>query len=351
MVCGMILDTFDLLKKYSEMPGPTGHEGRVQGEFMEDLRPYTDEVRLTNVGNVVAHMPGEGRRVVVFGHADEIAYYVLSVTEDGFLHVSRGRANKVGYPYSIVGQKALVLGDEGDVRGAFVSTAGHVLTPKEREQPLEPWNVLVDIGVSSGEEVEERGVHVGSPVIWNPTTERLGRKVFGKAMDDRIAYPIMLGLAERLREGELACDLFLASTVMEEVGLRGAQSLARHGFDVSLALDIGIAGDYPTLPKGRMPINLGGGPVIVHRDASIVYNQDVIRELRATAERNEIPYQHGIFEHYGSDSIAMIAGGAKPNLIAPPCRYSHMPIEMVHLDDLESTVKLLYYYLTERHAP
>ena len=343
------MDVFDVLKKYTELPGPVGHEHRVQKVFMDDLKPFTDEIQLTNVGNVIAHLPGEGRKVVIFGHADEIAYYVLSVTEDGFLHLSRGRANRLSYPYCLVGQKALVLGDEEEVRGAFVSTAGHVLTAKEREKPLEPWDVLVDIGASSSEEVEERGIHVGSPVIWNPTTEGLGRKVFGKAMDDRIAHTIMIGLAERLGGGEQTCDLYLASTVMEEVGLRGAQSLARHGFDVSLAIDIGIAGDYPSLPKGRMPIKLGDGPVIVYRDASIHYNLDIIRELRATAERNGVPYQHGIFEHYGSDSIAMIAGGAKPNLIAPPCRYSHMPIEMVHLDDLENTVELLYRYVTEEH--
>jgi endoglucanase len=215
--------------------------------------------------------------------------------------------------------------------------------------PLEPWNVLVDVGASSRKEAADWGIHVGCPVIWNPTTERLGSKVFGKAMDDRISLPIMLGLAEKLKDAEKTCDLYMASTIMEEAGLRGAQSLARHGFDVSIAIDIGIAGDYPSLPKGRMPIKLGDGPVIVYRDAAIHYNLDIIRELKATAERNKIPYQHGIFEHYGSDSIAMIAGGAKPNLIAPPCRYSHMPIEMVHLDDLESTIKLLYHYVTGKH--
>ncbi len=344
------MDMFDLLMKYTEIPGPTGNEQGVQREFMEDLRPFTNEIRLTNVGNVVAHFPGEGRRVVVFGHADEIGYFVLSVTEDGFLHLSRGRADKIGYPYCLVGQKALVLGDKGDVRGAFVSSAGHVLQPKEREMPLEPWNILVDIGASSGEEVEEMGVHIGSPIIWNPTTERLGSKVFGKAMDDRTAHAIMLRLAEMLKGSELTCDLYMASTVQEEVGMRGAQSLARQGFDVALNVDIGIAGDYPTLPKGRMPVKLGDGPVIVYRDAAIVYNVEVIRELRATAERNQVPYQHGIFEHYGSDSVAMIAGGTKPNLIAPPCRYSHMPIEMVHLDDLENTAKLLYHYVTESHG-
>jgi endoglucanase len=336
---------FNVLKKYTEIPGPSGHESRVMQELTKDLESHVEDVEISNVGNLVAHYGGEGRKVVVFGHADEIAYYVLSITKNGFLHISKGRANKLTYPYTLVGQKALVLGDKEDVRGAFISTTGHVLQPNERQEPLEPWDVLVDIGASSKEEVEEMGIHVGCPIIWNPTTESLGKKVFGKAMDDRYVFPIMIELAKKLQGEELSCDLYFAATVQEEVGLRGAQSLARRGFDISLALDIGIAGDYPTLAEGRMPIKLGKGPVITHRDASIIYNSDVNKELIATAEKNDIPYQHGIFEHYGSDSVSMIAGGAKPVLLCAPCRYSHSPIEMVHLDDLENTTNLLYHYL------
>jgi len=87
------MDMYELLKKYTEIPGPTGHEHRVQNEFMNDIKPLAEEVRLTNVGNLIAHVPGKGRKVVVFGHADEIGYFVLSVTEDGFLHLSRGRSD------------------------------------------------------------------------------------------------------------------------------------------------------------------------------------------------------------------------------------------------------------------
>jgi len=339
------MDYFEALKKYTELAGPTGYEQRVQEEFMRDVEPYVESVELTNVGNVVARVGGSGRKVVVFGHADELAYHVLSVTEDGFLHVSRGRADKLSYPYTLVGQKALVMGDSGDVRGAFVSPTGHVLGPQDRDKPLEPWGVLVDIGVDKKEDVGKMGVHVGSPIIWNPLTERVGDKVMGKAMDDRFTHPVMIELARRLQGKSLGCDLYLASSVQEEIGCKGAQDLARLGFDVSLALDIGIAGDYPSLPRDRMPIRLGGGPVIVYRDASIVYNVETIRELRAVAERNGVPYQHGVFEHYGSDSASMIAGGARPNLLCVPCRYSHSPVEMIHLGDVENTVKLLYHYV------
>jgi putative aminopeptidase FrvX len=75
------MNAFEPLKKYTELPGPTGNERRVQGEFMEDLGPFTDEIQLTNVGNVLAHFPDDGK-VVVFSHADEISYFVLSVTEE-----------------------------------------------------------------------------------------------------------------------------------------------------------------------------------------------------------------------------------------------------------------------------
>lgn len=336
---------YETLKRYTEIPGPAGHEHRVQAQFINDIEPFADDLEKTNVGNIIAHIKGEGEKLVIFGHADEIAYYVLSITEDGFLHISKGRADKVTYPYALVGQKALVLGDKADLRGAFVSASGHILKPDERDKPLEPWDVLVDLGADNREDVEEMGVHVGSPIIWNPLTERLGDKVFGKAMDDRFTYPVMIELAKRIQRQDLRFDLYFASTVMEELGLRGAQELARHGFDISIALDIGIAGDYPVLHKDRMPIKLGEGPVIVYKDAAIHYNLEVIRELRQVAEKNKIPYQHGIFEHYGSDSVSMIAGGAKPNLLCVPCRYSHSPIEMIHLKDMENVVKLLYNYM------
>jgi len=56
---------FSLLKKYTELPGPVGNEERVHRAFTEDLKPYAAEVKLSNVGNVIAHFPGKGRKVIV----------------------------------------------------------------------------------------------------------------------------------------------------------------------------------------------------------------------------------------------------------------------------------------------
>ena len=41
----MIKETlYTSLKKYTELPGPIGHEHRVQREFIADFEPYTDEI-------------------------------------------------------------------------------------------------------------------------------------------------------------------------------------------------------------------------------------------------------------------------------------------------------------------
>ena len=340
---------FKILKKYTEIPGPVGNEHRVHNEFIGDLGKFTNEVKLTNIGNVLAHFPGEGQRVIILGHADEICYFVVSITDDGFLHITRStpRSDKISYPYSLVGQKALILGDLADVRGVFIAPSGHILRLDERYMPLVERNVLVDIGASSSQDVIDQGIHVGTPIIWNPTTERFGKKIIGKAMDDRLSHAIMVKLAERLESAQLSCDLFMASTVQEEIALLGAHALSLGDYDVALAIDIGIAGDYPPLERERMPIKLGDGPVIVYKDAQAHYNIEIIKNLRAISGKYKIPYQHGVFTNYGSDSGAMIKGGVKPNLIAPPCRYTHSPYEMVHEDDLENTVTLLYHYVTK----
>ena len=339
-------DLFNLLKKYTEIPGAMGHEKQVQDEFMSDLEPFVSDIEYTNIGNVVAHIPGKGKKVLVFGHADEIAFFVLSITDDGFLRISRNFGNTINFPYTIVGHKALISGDEGQVRGTFVAASAHLLNPKEREQKIDSWKVLVDIGASSREEVEAMSIHVGCPIIWNPITERLGDKVFGKAMDDRFTHVVMIELARRIMKKDLLVDLYLGSTIQEEINRGGAQALAQMGFDTAIALDIGICGDYPLVPKGRMPIALGKGPAIIYRDAASVYNLETIKALRKCADDANIPYQHGVFESYVSDSHAMFAGNTRPNLIATPCRYSHQPNEMMHLEDIENTIRLLYEYVT-----
>jgi endoglucanase len=128
----------------------------------------------------------------------------------------------------------------------------------------------------------------------------------------------------------------------------GASSLARDGrsFDVGFTIDNGLAGDIPTVSEAHVPVRLGMGPALVHRDSSVHYSRRLIAELRATAEREGIPVQDAVLYHYSSDGAHLVRQGMESLLVAPPIRYSHSPFEAVDVRDVEATVALFEAYLT-----
>ena len=176
----------------------------------------------------------------------------------------------------------------------------------------------------------------------------MGRLMVGKSMDDRLGIAMLVALARRIRPADLRFDLTLAATVQEEIGLLGAASLARgeREYDLGFILDNGLAGDIPTVAEHHMPVKLGGGPALVHRDSSAHYSKRVIRELRELGAREGIPVQDAVLYSYGSDGANLIRQGMETVLIAPPIRYSHSPFEAVDPADVESAARLLEAYLT-----
>jgi putative aminopeptidase FrvX len=116
---------------------------------------------------------------------------------------------------------------------------------------------------------------------------------------------------------------------------------------VGFIIDNGLAGDIPTVAEEHMPVRLGGGSALVHRDSSVHYPRQLIGELRAVAEKHDIPVQDGVLYHYSRDDAHLARQGMETLLVAPPIRYSHSPFEAVDPRDVESAVRLFEEYLTE----
>jgi endoglucanase len=171
-------------------------------------------------------------------------------------------------------------------------------------------------------------------------------------MDDRLGVAVLVELARRISAGERRFDVTLALTVQEEIGMLGASSLARGGreFEVGFVIDNGLAGDIPTTSAAHVPVKLGLGPALVHRDSSVHYSRRLIAELRAVAARHEIPVQDAVLYHYSSDGAHLVRQGMEALLVAPPIRYSHSPFEAVDVRDVEATARLFAAYLTEGGA-
>jgi endoglucanase len=184
-------------------------------------------------------------------------------------------------------------------------------------------------------------------MVWDPGVRRVGRLLVGKAMDDRLGVAVLVELARRLAGAERRFDVTLALTVQEEIGMVGASSLARDGraFDVGFVIDNGLAGDIPTVSEAHVPVRLGMGPALVHRDSSVHYSRRLIAELRAAAAGAGIPVQDVVLYHYSSDGAHLARQGMETLLVAPPIRYSHSPFEAVDVRDVEATVALFHAYL------
>jgi len=336
----------ELLRTLTSLAGPTGQEDEVLAWVRRAWEPL-GEVTQTPVGNLFLHLPGPGKRVLLAAHADELSLIVRSVTADGFLRVLPGERDQFSFPY-FVGAPVRVLAEGGPLPGVVAATTGHALTPEQKTRTTLAWDDLfVDVGLTAAE-CAERGVRVGTRMVWDPGVRRIGRLLVGKAMDDRLGVAVLVELARRLAGAERRFDVTLALTVQEEIGMLGASSLARDGraYDVGFVIDNGLAGDIPTVSEAHVPVRLGMGPALVHRDSSVHYSRRLIAELRAAAEGADIPVQDVVLYHYSSDGAHLVRQGMEALLVAPPIRYSHSPFEAVDVRDVEATVALFAAYLS-----
>jgi endoglucanase len=282
---------------------------------------------------------------------DEIGFVVRFITNSGFLLLDTAQGPRRQSPDRryMVGQVAQVIGRDGVVaEGVFGAATGHVLTQAQSDKShIDYDDFFVDIGACSRAEAEARGVHVGAGVIWSWPARRIGTRIAGKAMDDRVLLAVMDLLLDEIDVHALRYDLWFAATIQEENGLHGARALASmQRFDTALALDVGLVGDVPTVQEREYDAHLGGGPTLVHKDAGISYDKRLLWRLADAARDADVLFQHGVYANYGSDAIAFIDHGTPAALIGVPCRYTHTAFEMVEESDIVATVRLLKAFVT-----
>lgn len=111
---------------------------------------------------------------------------------------------------------------------------------------------------------------------------------------------------------------------------------------------MGLAADIPTVGLSQMPVSLGKGPILVHKDVGIHYDERVLGLLEEAASRAGVPVQHAVFYGFGSDRSAFMKRGIPAALFAFPARYTHTANETCSLDDLESMVRVLRSLCEER---
>ena len=342
---------FDLIKELTELAAPVGQEETVLRRMEELWSDAGAQVSRTRIGNVIAHAGGQGKRVMMIAHADELCYLVRAIDENGFLWLANGQAwvREAGLRNSFtIGQPVQILARSGPLPGIIAAATGHLASLALPEPSELTWNDFwVETGLSRSE-LFDLGVTPGTRIIWDAETRLMGRQVVGKALDDRVLLAVMTEVLRRVPADERRCDLTMVCSVQEEIGLVGASALGAHNeYDVAIALEIGLAGDIPSVSLRDMPLELGKGPVLVHKDAHVHYDHALTTRLEAVAASAGIPIQHAVFGSFGSDGAALMKADIPSALVAFPARYTHSPFETANLDDIEALTEWMCAFVRD----
>ena len=322
-------------------PGVSGYEQSVQAVVREYVADFAEGVRIDLHGNLIVSANADASLRVMFdGHCDQLGMLVSHVDESGFLYFQT-----VGGwdAQQLVGQRVSIWTESGEVHGVISRKAIHLLTSDEKKKVVEPKDMWIDIGAEDEDDARSV-VQIGDSV-----TVRLGLQemrngiVNAPGMDNRTGVWVVFEAFRRAVDRGLDCALYAASTVQEEIGLRGARTAA-YGIDphVGIAVDVTHATDCPTVDKRqRGAISLGEGPVIL-RGPNI--NPRVNARLRERAEAEEIPHQVAALGRAApndSNVLQITRAGVATGLVQIPNRYMHSAVETVSLDDLDHTADLL----------
>lgn len=332
------------LEKYLNNPSPTGYEAGGQKIWMDYLKPYVDTFITDTYGTAVGIInPDAEFRVVIEGHSDEISWYVNYITDNGLIYVIRNG----GSDHQIAPSKRVNIHTKnGIVKGVFGWPAIHTrLRGKEENASLT--NIFIDCGCSNKEEVEKLGIHVGCVITYPDEFMILNENKFVcRAIDNRLGGFMIAEVARLLKENKkkLPFGLYIVNSVQEEIGLRGAEMITQTiKPNVAIVTDVCHDTTTPMIDKKiEGDLQIGKGPVIAYAPAT----QNVLRELIVeTAKEKEIPFQrHATSRATGTDTdaFAYSNGGVASALISLSLRYMHTTVEMVHKEDVENTIKLIY---------
>ena len=341
-----ILDKKSLifLENYLNNAAPTGYESEGQKIWMDYLKPYVDEFITDVYGTAVGVInPKAKYKVVIEGHSDEISWYVNYITDKGLIYVIRNG----GSDHQIAPSKWVnIHTKKGIIEGVFGWPAIHTRKNGKEEVPKLD-NIFIDIGAKNKKEVKKMGVHVGCVITYPDTFKTLNKDKFVcRAIDNRAGGFMIAQVARLLSENniKLPFGLYITNSVQEEVGLRGAEMITQTiNPNVAIVTDVCHDTSTPMInQKVEGQTEIGKGPVISYAPAV----QNNLRErIIKTAETKKIPFQRHASSRFtgtDTDAFAYSNGGVASALISLPLRYMHTTVEMVHRDDVENVIKLIY---------
>src|SRR5688572_4944745 len=333
-------------KNYINNASPVGFESSGQKIWLEYIKPFVDTNFTDPYGTAVGVInPKASFKVVIEAHADEISWFVNYVNPEGLLYLKRNGGVDVQIAPA---QRVLIHGKKGPVKAVFGWPAIHTRhSADQKETQPKTENLWLDTGARKKKEVEQQGIHIGAVVTYQDGFDELANGNYvGRAFDNRIGGFMIAEVARLIKENKkkLPYGLYVVNAVQEEIGLRGAEMIARRiKPDIAIVTDVTHDTTTPMINKNiEGDVLCGKGPSLSYAPA--VHNKLLAVVEKVAADKKIAVQWRALSRSTGTDtdSFAYSNDGCPSVLISIPLRYMHTTVEMLHRDDIENTIQLMY---------
>lgn len=325
-----------IIEALTKTDGVSGSELSAGNTALSLLKTYCSYAYIDNFGNVIGTFTSSdcsAHHILFDAHIDQVGFIITSVTDDGFVKVS----NIGGLDMRIMPAQNVLIHGNKTIKGVIASVPPH-LSNNEQKVPAVT-ELLIDTGYSKSELMEI--ITPGDRVSFDtPFMQLCGDSAAAHSMDDRCGIAAILYALELLKDKSVSYNVTVLFSSQEEVGECGAETAVYNiDPDIAVAVDVSFA-----LGHGDDPVKcgkLGKGPMI---GISPTLSVDISQSLIKTAKENNIPWQSEVMNGTtgtNADRFSVSRGGIKSCTLSVPLRYMHTPSEVISIEDIRNTGKLL----------
>lgn len=320
------------IKEICQIFGPSSQEEQVSQYIINEIKDYADDYKTDALGNLIVHKKGNGPKIMLSAHMDQIGLMVNYIDDDGFLR------------FSTVGGFSPYVLESAKVRfenGTFGTVTCERLDNMAKDLALD--KLYIDIGAMNREEAEKL-VSVGDICIYAGETYVNGDIVISPYLDDRIGCLIQIETIKQIKNP--AYDIYFVFSVQEEVGLRGAKTAA-YAIDPDYGISYDVTRSHDTPNCLKFPMKMGYGAAIKIKDNSLICHPKVVKQMVQVAKENNIKYQMEVLVGGGTDSgaIHLTKAGVPSGVISVATRNIHSCGETCRVGDVQAAVALSVRYL------
>ncbi len=316
--------------------GVSGNEDEVRRLIMKEIKPHVDEITVDKMGNLITLRKGKKPSIMLAAHMDEVGLMVSAIDEHGLISVE-GIGGLT--PMAILGEQVTIKTKKGTVHGWI--TTRDISASLEPEDMPEIQDLIIDTGLTA-KELEAYGVHVGTHVSFEKRAAytSYGKKIAGKALDDRIGCYILIELAKKLKKRRH--ETYFVFTVQEEFGLYGAKT-SMHSLDPDWGVAVDVTSATDLLEDEQHKIALGKGPVLTAMDDRLIANKELNEHIEKLTKKLKMPLQFEVTKIGTTDAsvISLSKGGVPSTVVGVPMRNMHTTAGIAHKRDIQNAIKLL----------